>query len=75
MNKYENVSGVDQSLVGYGIVKAGATINVPFKIENPNFTVISEEDNKEVVATAAPQPNAITDAAPQTDVQKTDKEA
>lgn len=67
MNKYENISGLDQSLIGYGVVEAGATVEVPFLIENPNFRAVGSVDaGKSVVATTAPQPNAVSDASPAT---------
>jgi len=76
MNKYENVSGVDQSLVGYGVIKAGAIVEVPFLIENPNFKPVGEVSvGQSVVATAAPQSNALTDAAPIADITNSEEEA
>lgn len=76
MNKYENISGVDQSLVGYGVVKAGESVEVPFLIENPNFRAVGAvSPGQTVVATAAPQPNALTDAAPVSDTNNSEEEA
>lgn len=43
MYKYKNVSELDQSLVGLGLVPAGTEFSSNVKIENPNFVLIGED--------------------------------
>ena len=35
--KYKNISEMPQTLRGAGVVEPGATIEVSFRVENPNF--------------------------------------
>lgn len=59
MYKYKNVSGQNQIVPGIGYVKAGEEIDSNSPIENANFELVSETNNKSVVGTEAPQPNAV----------------
>ena len=41
MHQYKNISGVDQSIIGVGLVPADAEFSTNVKIQNPNFQPIS----------------------------------
>lgn len=43
MNRYRNISGVEQSVIGFGIVKAGQVVETSLLLENPNFEPLTEE--------------------------------
>lgn len=58
MYKYKNVSATEQSLIGFGIVKAGEEIETDRAVENPNFKYIGDG----VVGTQVAQANAVTEA-------------
>ncbi len=44
--KYKNITDQDHSVIGFGIVKAGATIDSEWPIQNPNFEPINKEETK-----------------------------
>jgi hypothetical protein len=44
--KYKNISGHDQALIGFGLVKAGATVVVNYQINNPNFELQFDGDDR-----------------------------
>lgn len=53
MYKYKNVSELDQSIIGLGLVPAGKEFTSNVKIENPNFQLVSESE--ETIKTEAPE--------------------
>lgn len=40
--RYKNVSGMDQTIVGVGVVKADAEFTINGVIHNPNFQLVTE---------------------------------
>lgn len=44
--KYKNVSGIDQTLVGFGIVDAGVTIETTEEINHPAFEEVQPVKEK-----------------------------
>ncbi len=61
--KYQNVSKMEQSLVGYGTVKSNEAIVCDEAIENPNFKYLGEQSSDNAITSIAePQENAVTEA-------------
>ena len=58
MYKYKNVSDMEQSLIGFGVVAAGDEIETDRAVENPNFKFIGDG----VVGTQVAQANVVTEA-------------
>lgn len=54
--KYQNISDQDQMLMGYGNVPAGDIIEVEFVINNPNFKLIFDGDDKVGVEASPKKP-------------------
>lgn len=44
--KYKNITDQDHSIMGFGVVKAGATIDSDWPIQNPNFELMEKETFK-----------------------------
>ncbi len=44
--KYKNITNQDHSVIGFGIVKAGDTIESEWPIQNPNFERVEKEESK-----------------------------
>lgn len=65
MYKYKIKNGTDAFLPGIGAT-VGGVITTEYPIENANFELIETQQPEQasVVATEAPQPNVITEAAP-----------
>lgn len=54
--KYKNISEQDQVLIGHGVVKAGATVVADQKIENPNFELVFDGDDRVGVEASPKKP-------------------
>lgn len=49
--KYRNISEQKQSLIGFGVVNPGETIETKkIKINNPNFKLVSEEPKRRKIS-------------------------
>jgi hypothetical protein len=56
MFKYKNVSGLEQTLINFGVVKPDQEIHTERVIENPNFVLVEGGEAPQGVVTEPVQP-------------------
>lgn len=69
--KYKNKSGQSLMIPGVGVVAADGEINSATPLENANLELVEQTQTNNVVATEAPQPNAVIQAQPVNNTQAT----
>lgn len=67
MYRYKNVSGMDQSIIGRGLVPADTEFETAEPIHNPSFELLSETQPQ-------PEPPKQPEPAPETEVNKQEAE-